>query len=98
MMHRHQHPPLAVVPHAHRQKTPTPMSPMPRQHASLAKHVSHANHEKVVSHARVVHRAESAKIALRRNHQSRLCMSVPMVNHLPNGKSNWPSMKAAWAN
>ena len=74
------------------------MSPMPHQHVSHAKHVSLANHARVVSHARVVHRAESAKIALRRNHQSPLCMSVPMVNHLPNGKSNWPSTKVAWAN
>ena len=95
MTRQHQRPPLAVVPHVLSQKTPTPMSPMLHQHV---KRVSHVNHAKVVSHARVVHRAENAKIALRRNHQSPLCMSVPMVNHLPNGKSNWPSTKVAWAN
>ncbi len=91
MTRQHQHPPRAVVPRVRRQKTPTPMSPMSRLHASLAKHVSR------VSLVRVVHPAESAKIALRRNLQSPLCMSVPMVNHLPNGKSNWPSTKVAWA-
>jgi hypothetical protein len=63
-----------------------------------ANHARHANSVSLVSHAKAATPAASVRTtAPLKNRQSRLCMSVQMVSHSLNGKSNWPSTKAAWA-